>query len=208
MVHMFFVLSGFVLLKCFHENVSFIGMFARRYLRLAIPIFASCLLCWALNDLKLNYLPDGSMNAPSPETGLGEVFSQSFVLVLFTSPQPSWLNQVQWTMPIEFSGSVLLMVVSLVFKNRTFDPFLALLLFSLLTWGYYQFYMLAGAWLYLLKRDGVFPNVSLLWKAVGAFFIVVFGSYPTVATPHHFYHFLTFKEFRLVDWSSANPFFY
>jgi len=126
MVQIFFVLSGYVLIKAFMENSSFLGAFSRRYFRLAIPIFVACLAAWLLNILGLNFAQQMLAFRNSPWLGshctpnrpdIGEVLSQAFYRVLFTQPGAWVFDGPLWTMSIDFSSSIML-IFFLFFKNK------------------------------------------------------------------------------------------
>ena len=122
-VYIFFVLSGFVLSVGFFEtgdrNVIFSGVF-RRYVRLTIPVAASCLIAFCLMKAGAMHNPEASIAADS-----GDWLSPHYLFV------PSWdsllkfalwgvylngdstinYNAVLWTMPLELFGSMLVFAV-------------------------------------------------------------------------------------------------
>jgi len=216
MVQVFFVLSGFVLVKSFAENSTFLGTLTRRYVRLAFPVLMACLIAWSVNTLGLNFAPQVMALTKSswlngvhfyiPQPDFGEVFSQGLYQAFFIPPADSWmLGGILWTMRVEFSSSVMLIIFVLFLKNRKVDPYAILLFFTLISWGYYQFFVLCGTWLYLLKEKG-FLKDSLSWRVFLplSFFAVLYSSYPNESAPV-FYRVFSFHEIRFIDFSYSNP---
>jgi peptidoglycan/LPS O-acetylase OafA/YrhL len=120
-VCLFFALSGYVLSHSFSTTrLGSIGLFAKRYVRLAIPILAACLLAYAV--AALGWL----RNAPlSAVTGSGWLASQlrqtpsfeqafregAFRALVHLRPYWTSYDSALWTMNIEFYGSLLLIAV-------------------------------------------------------------------------------------------------
>lgn len=118
-VFVFFVLSGYVLsfaiLK--HQNVpkKVFEMTLKRYPRLAIPAFFSCMLAW----LVLNYVTVNSdaVNgwlqgyATQNVTFKQAIYEGSIGAFLFADSNTNW---VLWTMQLELFGSLLLFVLLLL----------------------------------------------------------------------------------------------
>lgn len=179
-VLLFFVLSGFSLsvgylarLDAGDTNADLLirRMALARYLRLALPSFAACLLMYGLFKAGLNYyavMPDEAKPAWWAWAYRDEQFSLRQVLkfalydvffpgafipvVPYTGP---YLITNLWTMSIEFVGSILIFVYALAVKNSawrwllTFAVTIALTLMQ----SYYAFFfagmLLAGAFLRL-----------------------------------------------------------
>jgi peptidoglycan/LPS O-acetylase OafA/YrhL len=128
-VCIFFVLSGYVLTARFaatRDPMVLQSAALRRYLRLALPGFASVMFAWAL--LRLGWMwnqsaPDiGAAGWPmavyKDQVGLGQAMFQG----LFGAPLfgETSLNSPLWTLRIELIGSILLFAVQVLFAGRSY----------------------------------------------------------------------------------------
>jgi peptidoglycan/LPS O-acetylase OafA/YrhL len=224
MVQIFFVLSGFVLVRAFLGNRTFLGALIRRYLRLALPTLAACLGTWVLIRVGLDFTHPlmqeiavpwhGGPDYQLPHFSLGQAIGQALYTV-FTGPfdMALLLDGVLWTMPIEFSGSVLILV--LVFFVRRAPGHArwdlpGLLVLTCLTWGYYQFFMVCGVWLYFLHERGGFrlDFGKPLLAAAMAFLVIACASYPAVDRPGLFYRLFAFDVSSWVDFHFQHLFWF
>ena len=136
-VFLFFGLSGFVLTRAWHSGGPVLLVMAGRYLRLALPALAACILAWiamrlfghpnlragealgsswlrALWDLRAN-LPDvfrdGLLDAPllgyNGTSQLSEYSGLTPELRLITR---AWVPML-WTLALEFQGSMLVLIL-------------------------------------------------------------------------------------------------
>jgi len=217
MVQIFFVLSGYVLIRAFMENSSFLGALSRRYFRLALPIFVGCLTAWLLNILRLNFAPQiltlrnspwlgNYASLPLPRRDIGEVLSQAFYRVLFTETNTWAMDGPLWTMSIEFSSSIMLIIFCFCLKNKKIDAYIILFVLTLLTWGYYQFYVLCGSWLFLFEKKGYLHEI-IPWKVFipSCIFAVLYASQPT-AKAVFVYNIFSFGERHFIEYGNPNIF--
>ncbi|MCE0497221.1 MAG: acyltransferase [Methylacidiphilales bacterium] len=217
MVQIFFVLSGYVLVRSFMENSSFLGALSRRYIRLALPIFVGCLAAWLLNILGLNFAPKilalrhspwltGIYDTGLPRQDIGEVLSQAFYRVLFTVTNTWKMDGPLWTMAIEFSSSVLLIIFCRLLKSKKVDAYAILFVFTLFTWGYYQFYILCGSWLFLFEKKGYLFEI-IPWKVFIPLCLlaVLYASQP-IAKAVFVYNIFSFQESHFIEYGSPNIF--
>lgn len=137
-VYIFFVLSGFVLSSSFSKNFSatyFPVFLVKRYIRLMIPIFASCITGWYIFS---TFTID--------RTGISEwasklgTFDYSFLGAIYSGLVGAFqgegieaYNWVLWTMKIELLGSYALALLFLSKKtNSVTYPILAFVFFFVL----------------------------------------------------------------------------
>lgn len=170
-VCLFFALSGFVLIGAFDgSRIGVIPLLVKRYLRLAIPIMCVCLLSYLM--LRTDLMANHQVAAISRSSWLDVQFAQhpSFLAALregggalihrFSATYDSSL----WTMPIEFVGSVCILLFCFVAKNVAESPNkrrivyilfsgLLLIVFSRSYLGLFG----AGALIRLLMADGWEP---------------------------------------------------
>ncbi len=126
-VYIFFVLSGEALTWNYFRNYSTRSMASlaiKRYPRLTIPVFASCLLVFILMKLDLVHSGAASIIVHS-EDWLGKflnfeptfrnlmIFALSRVYTQGIS-EPVVYNNFLWTMPIELVGSILVFLTALL----------------------------------------------------------------------------------------------
>ena len=126
-VYIFFVLSGFALsirfLQTGNPRIP-VELALRRYPRLTLPIFASCIIAFALMKLRLFYNAAAAAPARS-EDWLGTFYrfdptvlhflKFSLYDVFFNYDVAKSYNQVLWTMSVEFYGSMLVFLLCLIF---------------------------------------------------------------------------------------------
>ncbi len=122
-VYIFFVLSGFVLSVGFFEtgNRAVVVVAAlRRYPRLTLPVFASCLIAFCLMATGLmSNQPAGLAAGSGDWLSIHYVFTPTVANLLtyalwgvyFDSDGPISYNAVLWTMPLELFGSGLVFAV-------------------------------------------------------------------------------------------------
>lgn len=147
----FFILSGCVLLNAFKANETFIGALIRRFLRLGIPVFLSCLVGY----LMLRY---GLRDDYAGVYSLNDVIKQG-ILTLYTSDfYTRFLNPVIWSMSTEFIGSVILLIVTRIGIKNNSHGLLFLFIITLLTYGYYVFFIMIGAWISLIFSNEKFND--------------------------------------------------
>lgn len=142
-VTVFFVLSGLVLSHYFfsnqHSNArQTLARAAVRYVRLAIPVFASFVLVWGLYNLKLTWLVEQirvsdnmQYNPFNPVMGFVEMLRISlFDTFIFETVR---YNPVYWTMQVEFLGSMGVFAAHLLFlsfRNEKYAFHLRLLIYA------------------------------------------------------------------------------
>lgn len=120
-VFVFFVLSGFVLSYsiCRSQNIpkKIEIMAVKRYPRLAIPVFLSCILAWATK--KFVEIDASGVNAwfqsyVDQPLSLGKaIYEGSIGSFLFAASDSNW---VLWTMQIELFGSFLLFLLLFLYQ--------------------------------------------------------------------------------------------
>jgi peptidoglycan/LPS O-acetylase OafA/YrhL len=117
-VCIFFALSGYVLGQSFtNTRLGSIGLFVKRYTRLAIPILAVCMLAYVFGAL--GWPKNAQLSAITRSTWLasqmrqvpsfGQAFQEGAYRAL-THVKPYWISydSALWTMNIELYGSILL----------------------------------------------------------------------------------------------------
>ena len=127
-VFIFFVLSGFALsIKFIHQSECLIApAVTSRYFRLFIPIFFTSFIAYLFMKQNLMFNIQAGEIAHSPDW-LGTFFNFSPTLegllrfctynVFFDYQATSTYNPVLWTMPIEYTGSMLIYFVIAVFRK-------------------------------------------------------------------------------------------
>ncbi|SDB89665.1 acyltransferase family protein [Acinetobacter boissieri] len=122
-VFVFFVLSGYILsyviLKNKNRPKKILEMAVKRYPRLAIPAFLSCVIIW-LVFLFTNvdsHLVSGWLQAYAQEDipFTQAVYEGSIGAFLFAQSATNW---VLWTMQIEFLGSLFLFILLLIYHYK------------------------------------------------------------------------------------------
>lgn len=162
----FFILSGCVLLNAFKANETFIGALIRRFLRLGIPVFLSCLVGY----LMLRY---GLRDDYTGVYSLNDVIKQG-ILTLYTSDfYTRFLNPVIWSMSTEFIGSVILLIVTRIGIKNNSHGLLFLFIMTLLTYGYYVFFIMIGAWISLIFSNEKFNDKLNKKNSLFTFFLII-----------------------------------
>lgn len=122
-VFIFFVLSGYVLSIGFFKTGQdriIQSLFVRRYLRLAIPVTASCILMVLLWKVGAFTFTSGSLHdwvlfAYQGDVSITGALENGFIKSMFLNNGD--YNYVLWTMTIEFYGSLLVFANCLLLKN-------------------------------------------------------------------------------------------
>jgi peptidoglycan/LPS O-acetylase OafA/YrhL len=174
-VCVFFVLSGFVLSRSFSRtDLTAIASVIKRYLRLTIPITAANLVALVVG-ISAVIFPAMAGFIP-PLTGvqgngrsLGDILPamgfclrESLYKATITGVGPVTFNGALWTMPIEFQGSLILILIQLLSRlgsasergRRIWAAVLAFI-FLALSWNSYLGLFGAGALLYSAFNFGV-----------------------------------------------------
>lgn len=180
-VYIFFVLSGFVLSSSFSKNfgASYFPVFLiKRYIRLMIPIFASCILGWYL--FSTFTIDRTGISAWAAKLG---TFDYSFQDAIYTGLVGAFqgkgieaYNWVLWTMKIELIGSYALALLFISKKtNSVIYPLLAFILFFAIGYsngGDSLYYGLAC----FMAGSVIFKSEFKLSKA-GALLALIIGLY-------------------------------
>lgn len=199
-VFVFFVLSGYILsyvvLKNPNRPKKIIEMALKRYPRLAIPAFLSCVIVW-LAFLFTNvdsHLVSGWLQAYAQEDiGFTQaIYEGSIGAFLFAQSATNW---VLWTMQIEFLGSLFLFALLLIyhFKPPVFVLASVVLLLPFLYFAEENFFLgmlsfVIGCYIYLYAKQ--LPTVV----GVG---MLVLGLYLAGAhNSSHAYHWL----YKILGW--------
>lgn len=141
-VYVFFVLSGFVLSSSFSkrfDSILFFAFLLKRYIRLMVPVFFSCLIGWAVYshiDINRTGISEWASNLGTFDYSLrGAIFTG--LIGAFGGDGVKTYNWVLWTMKIELIGSYILALLFISKKtNSAFFPAVAFLIF--LSLGYYN----------------------------------------------------------------------
>ena len=120
-VDIFFLLSGYVLCQAFYRSdLGLLAQLVKRYVRLALPIAIACLISYALfraglmrnqqlaDITKSSWLAGQFTQTPSLIAALREGVYQA---LLYGVPGGISYDSSLWTMPIEFYGSLGLILV-------------------------------------------------------------------------------------------------
>ena len=178
-VCVFLVLSGFVLAHAFHfGRLGALALAVKRALRLGVPILFATLFSWALLAAGLTYnrpvialwrshwldeqLAHGAHLADALREG---TYGSLIGPWSFTTSYDSAL----WTMPIEFTGSLLLIGLARVGwrrwklrESRTLAGIVALIA-GVMAYPVYLSLMLFGAAIYLLDPRRLEPRLTRTW---------------------------------------------
>jgi len=190
-VSLFFILSGFVLSQSFlHSSLGVTGSVVKRYLRLTIPILVTSLLAFGVAAAKLSVPLPGAATAGRSLTDLATALRFCLFEALYKSTVsgvngPTY-NGVLWTIPIEFQGSVLLIVlvaaVRLVSRapRRQLDLLAGAALVGLLAaWNSRLGGFAAGTTLYWLVASGHIKPMRRIWLPAAILVLGVFlGTMP------------------------------
>ena len=131
-VCIFFALSGFVLTMAFSRSrLGAIGLATKRYVRLALPILATCigsyvlLLCGAYRNASVATFTRSDWAATQflqPPHLLSAVTEGLFRDLIFQAPGSQSYNSTLWTMQIEFAGSLFLIAIIACLKRLNPEP--------------------------------------------------------------------------------------
>lgn len=122
-VFVFFVLSGYILsyvvLKNPNRPKKNLEMAVKRYPRLAIPVFISCVIIWLiflLTDID-SHLVSGWLQAYAKQNiaFTQAIYEGSIGAFLFAQSTTNW---VLWTMQIEFLGSLYLFILLFIYHYK------------------------------------------------------------------------------------------
>ncbi|MCY6437517.1 acyltransferase, partial [Escherichia coli] len=141
-VYVFFVLSGFVLSSSFSkrfDSILFFAFLLKRYIRLMVPVFFSCLIGWAVYshiDINRTGISEWASNLGTFDYSLhGAIFTG--LIGAFGGDGVKTYNWVLWTMKIELIGSYILALLFISKKtNSALFPAIVFLIF--LSLGYYN----------------------------------------------------------------------
>jgi peptidoglycan/LPS O-acetylase OafA/YrhL len=129
-VAIFFVLSGEALSHAYFvkNDIEPVRKLAiKRYVRLTIPIFVSCLLVFLLMKANLIYSHEAAAVVDRPdwlgrflnfEPSVAKFFSYSLIGVYFQHTTETSYNPVLWSMSVELFGSVFVFLTLFVTRNR------------------------------------------------------------------------------------------
>ena len=169
-VCVFFILSGEALSVGFMRSRNgrqAVSMMLKRYTRLTVPIFLSCLIVFALYKAHLTFnVPAGQLVKRGDWLGsfLSENISlKSFVQYVFVNvysevPLKQAFNPFLWTMRVELIGSVLV-------------------IFMLLSWHWVK----NKLWLFLLS--GIFLQITVTTGYISLFFIGMYFAWLRIERP-------------------------
>jgi peptidoglycan/LPS O-acetylase OafA/YrhL len=170
-VDTFFILSGIVLAAATDSardgfrNFSFLGLMAKRWLRLALPIVVVAGFAWLMFRGHGNLAPQAGRVADSSwATGLyPKGYHPSLRSVLWEAAYGAFMgretpfhNPVLWTIRVEFPGSAIVFALCLLFRGRKARIAAALVAAALL--------LQAPFW--LLNFCALFPVGIVLWEMV------------------------------------------
>lgn len=203
-VCVFFVMSGFVLSRTFFltsDDAVIRQQFAKRYLRLAIPVLTCTLFVYALAVAGL-FVKDPSVPSflrgafafePSIWSAIAQGTWQSFFL---SDPQYSSYDPVIWTMRIEFIGSLLTFALCLFAKDFRYKPLLYCLVIAALLRtqgesGLYFALFVIGVWMASAARKPISDIFALALVIAGVFL----GGYHEVS---HFHGLISWLDFSTI----------
>lgn len=133
-VHMFFVISGFILPWSMHRGgytlSTFFRFFIKRLTRLEPPYIVSVIAA-----VVLLFLRSKLMNGSAPEIDGGRVAAHFFYLIPFFE-EYSWLNEVYWSLAVEFQYYIFIALIFPVLMSGNF--LIRIIIYS---------FCLAGPWL-------------------------------------------------------------
>ena len=209
-VFVFFVLSGFVLSYAILKNPNVpkkvLEMSLKRYPRLAIPAFGSCILAWAtlsftsfnsdlVNDWFQSY-------ATQTVTFTQAAYEGSIGAFLFADSSSNW---VLWTMQIELFGSILLFVLLLLYHYQKALFFIGSILLPLLGFlinerfflGLFSFVI--GCYMYLYGRKIPTPMGWLMFLAG----LYLAGAHNSSHAYHWIYNILKWRTYDYCNFFSG-----
>jgi peptidoglycan/LPS O-acetylase OafA/YrhL len=171
-VYIFFVLSGDALSWPFvstGDSLVLSRSLLKRYFRLAIPIFYSCLIAYVLMRAGLTFNHEAAAIVPSPwlsgflsfTPSLASVANFSFSQVFFDfASYPNSYNRFLWPMPVELAGSFLVFGFCYGVARRPQAVRLTAIaaIVAFMVSAYYSLF-LAGLAFALLRQRGVFDRL-------------------------------------------------
>ena len=187
-VCIFLALSGFVLAKAFHfSKLSIWGLVLKRSLRLGLPVLAAGLLGWIF--LKSGLIFNADIAAATRSDWLAGQFTQrnpaftdglrqAYNSLIGSVTHQNTYNSALWTMPIEFMGSLVLIIffgTGISRKNRVVAGLLLVLMGALFARTYVAI-MFFGASAYLLQAERL--SQHLRWKFAYLIVICAIGTVP------------------------------
>jgi peptidoglycan/LPS O-acetylase OafA/YrhL len=172
-VAIFFVLSGEALSHAYfvtHDLNEIRKLAIKRYIRLTIPIFVSCLIIFLLMKTHLTYFHEAialsGADAPTKSFILFEPTVSSFLIfsvfgVYFNNTFEASYNPVLWSMSVELFGSMFIFLVLFLTKNRAqrWSLFAILTPFIVIFAPYFLCFM-AGMVFGELRVGGTFKRLS------------------------------------------------
>jgi peptidoglycan/LPS O-acetylase OafA/YrhL len=147
------------------RHFSFLGLMAKRWMRLALPIVAVAAVAWLMFRSHGNLAPQAGRVADSSwATGLyPKGYHPSLRSVLweaiygaFMGSETPYHNPVLWTIRVEFPGSAIVFALCLLFRGRKIRIAASLITSALL--------LQAPFW--LLNFCALFPAGVVLWEMV------------------------------------------
>ena len=203
-VYIFFVLSGFALSTAFFETGDrrvVVAAALRRYPRLTIPVFASCLIAFTLLSTGLMFNQPAGLAAGSGDwlsihyaftPQITDLLIYSLAIVYWDGDAPISYNAVLWTMPLEMFGSLLVFTILYIFGLATIRLIIYIVTLAVLVVDnshlvtFILGMMLADAyrfaWLQRIRHAG-----SGLWIGVGfaiTGFLLATGSAGLITAPY------------------------
>lgn len=164
-VYVFFVLSGFILSYVIcnsrQPRQKIKSMLVKRYPRLAIPAFLSCILLWAalyftdFNSSQAQYWLQ--VLAHQDSTLSQAIYEGTLGSFLFAESSVNW---VLWTMQVELFGSFLLFFLLYIRSFNSFIFFVLIFLFS------FSFHLFASQDLYLGLISFILGSLIFLYGRV------------------------------------------
>jgi peptidoglycan/LPS O-acetylase OafA/YrhL len=174
-VNVFFVLSGDALTVSFfsrqaHSTVAIDRLLVRRYTRLVIPIFLSCLMVFLLRIAGLDFHAQAT-SIIEREDWLGQFINFDFSLVslfryslidVFTNhTRVTSYNPFLWTMSVEMIGSMLVFLMCYMWARlRNPNKLLAMLSLFLLLLGCDLGLFFAGMWIGSMRSASFFSRIE------------------------------------------------
>ncbi len=191
-VCLFLVLSGFVLAHSFlHSSLGIFASAIKRYTRLTMPIVVTSLISLAVGILTPGFALPGTIGTgrslPDLLGALRFCLVEAFYRATFAGLHGASYNGVLWTIPIEFHGSILLLLVFAATRRiaRTSSTWTTLagvvcFVLFLLTWHSRLGLFGAGATLYaLFATDRLRPlDGREVWVAALVVFALFLGTMP------------------------------
>ncbi len=226
-VCLFFAMSGFVLAEAFDASpMGPMASLAKRYLRLAIPAICMCLLSWLM--LRAGWMANREVFTITRSQWIGAQFQQSASFIAAFGEGawraffggfdwPTSYDSSLWTMQIELSGSIVMLMTCNLTKLLTpkgnARRVTYIILFSALYASLAESYIglfaagalirqvLPGGWRPLNDR----PALAVVLVALGLFV----GTIPVSKASWPIFHiFLALPVFAWTPWPVAGPYFW